>query len=409
MEQWRRNLYILWGAVFLLMAAMTSIIPFLPLYIKQDMGIVSKGEVALWSGLIFGVNFLMAFLISPFWGKLADRYGRKLMVLRAGFGMAVIITSMGLATNVYQLFLLRLLNGLFSGFNPASIALVAANTPKEKAGYALGVLQSGTVAGSIIGPLLGGILAGYIGFRNIFFYTGLMILVAVLIVLFFVKEDFKPDLSMGKSSLTANFKVIAKTEPLLSLFFISFMIQFAALNVMPVLPLYIEELGVSGGSVAFFAGLIAASTGFANMLSSPKLGKLGDQYGSDKVLYFSLLAAAFLFIPQAFSTNIWQFVLWRFLLGIALGGLMPSINALVRQYAPKGMVSRTFGFSSSAVFLGNMLGPIAGGTLAGFIGLKGIFLFTSVLLFFNFFWMRSRVNHKLQTDRGKEKNPLNAS
>ncbi len=192
MEQWKRNLYILWGASFLLMAAMTSIMPFLPLHIEQNMGITSKEEAAKWAGIIFSANFFTAFLVSPFWGKVADRRGRKPMLLRAGFGMAIVISLMGLATNVYQLLALRLLNGLIAGFNPAATALVATNTPKEKVGYSLGVLQSGVVAGSIIGPLLGGFLADYVGFRAIFVYTGVLILLAALIVLIFVKEDFKP-------------------------------------------------------------------------------------------------------------------------------------------------------------------------------------------------------------------------
>ncbi len=402
MEQWRKNVYILWGSVFLLMAAMTSIIPFLPIYIKQEMGIQSKEQIALWSGLIFGVNFFTAFLVSPIWGKLADKYGRKLMVLRAGFGMAIIITSMGMATNVYHLFFLRMLNGLFSGFNPASIALVAANTPKEQAGYALGMLQSGSVAGSIIGPLLGGVLAEYIGFRRTFFYTGIMILIAVLIVLFFVKEEFKADKKANSTGFVDDFKTIAGTQPLLSLFFVAFLIQFAALNVMPVLPLFIEDLVPPGGRISLFAGLIAAATGLANMLSSPSLGRFGDKYGSEKVLFYSLLGTAVLFIPQSFSSSVWQLMFWRFLLGVSLGGLLPAINALIRHYAPKGMVSRTFSYSNSAVSLGNMVGPIVGGSLSGIIGIRGVFLFTSILLFINSYWMKKLVSQRIDIEKGKE-------
>ena len=239
MEQWRRNLYILWGAVFLLMAAMTSVIPFLPLHIEQNMGIQSEDMIATWAGLIFGANFFTAFLFSPFWGNMADKYGRKLMILRSGFGMAIVITLMGLATNVYQLLLLRLLNGVIAGFNPAAIALVATNTPKERVGFALGTLQSGAVAGSIIGPLLGGLLAEYIGFRQIFLYTGILILISTFIVLFFVKEEFMPSAKAQEKSFVKDFNTIIGTQPLLALFGVSFLVQFAALNVMPILPLYI--------------------------------------------------------------------------------------------------------------------------------------------------------------------------
>lgn len=403
MEQWRKNLYILWGAVFILMAGMSSIIPFLPLHIEQNMGIESGDKVAIWSGLIFGINFLTAFLFSPFWGRLADRYGRKIMILRSGFGMAIVIALMGLATNVYQLFFLRMLNGVISGFNPSAIALVAVNTPKEKVGYALGILRSGSVAGTIIGPFFGGFLANYIEFREIFLYTGLLTLIAAFIVLFFLKEEFTPDKTYKKSSFVTDIKILANTDPLLPLFGVGFFMQFAILNVMPIIPLYIGELDPPGGQVSFFAGLVASSTGFASMLSSPRLGMLGDKYGSEKVLFYAIIATGILFIPQAFATNVWQLMIWRFLQGITLGGLLPSIDTLIRHFAPKGMESRTYGYNSSSIFLGNMLGPIVGGVLSGIIGYKGVFIFTAILLLINGFWIKNLLNKRIQAIRLQEK------
>jgi len=392
MEQWKRNLYILWGASFLLMAAMTSIMPFLPLHIEQNMGITSKEEAAMWAGIIFSANFFTAFLVSPFWGKVADRYGRKPMLLRAGFGMAIVISLMGLATNVYQLLILRLLNGLIAGFNPAATALVATNTPKEKVGYSLGVLQSGSVAGSIIGPLLGGFLGDYVGFRAIFVYTGVLILLAALIVLIFVKEDFKPqDKTVKKTKIGYDLKLIYSTQPLTALFIAAFMMQFATAIVFPVLPLYVGELNPPDGRISFFAGLVAATTGIANVLFAPKLGKLGDKYGSEKILFYSLIGAAVFFIPQGFVSNVWELMFWRLLLGVTIGGLLPSLNSLIRRFSPVGMESMIFGYSNSAIMLGNMLGPLLGGTLAGIVGIRNTFVLTGVLLFINGVWVRGKV------------------
>lgn len=402
MEQWKKNLYILWGAVFLLMAAMTSIMPFLPLHIEQNMGIESDKDISLWAGFIFGANFFSAFLFSPIWGRIADRYGRKIMILRSGFGMAIVVSLMGLANNVYQLFFLRLLNGVIAGFNPSAIALVATGTPKDKVGYALGTLQSGAVAGTIIGPTLGGFVADYIGFKRIFVYTGILILIAAFIVLFFVKEDFdKKEAKEHKSSFKNDFQTIIKTQPLLALFSVSFLITFAAQNVLPILPLFIKELGPPGGRISFFAGIVAGVMGFANMLASPKLGKLGDKYGSEKVLFYSLLGAAIFFLPQGFAGNVWQLMFWRFLLGITLGGLLPSVNSLVRLFAPKGLESTTYGYSNSAIFLGGMLGPITGGILAGFIGFQGVFLFTAIILFIDSIWVKRMINKKIQNVKGE--------
>lgn len=386
------------------MAAMTSVIPFLPLYVEQNMGVTSKDEAAWWAGIIFSANFLTAFLVSPFWGKVADRKGRKLMLLRSAFGMAVVISLMGLATNVYQLLALRLLNGLIAGFNPAATALVATNTPKEKVGYSLGILQSGTVAGSIIGPLLGGFLADYVGFRYVFLYTGVLILLSAFIVLFFVKEDFKkPSTSAKKTSFAEDIKIIITTQPLMALFFSAFLIQFATLIVMPVLPLYIGELGPPGGKVSFFAGLVSATTGFSNMLFSPRLGKLGDKYGSEKVLYYALFIAALVFIPQGFANSVWELMIWRFLLGMTLGGLLPSINSLIRRFAPEGMESRTYGYSNSAIFLGNMLGPIVGGSLAGVVGFRKVFFLTGALLLINSFWVKHQVFKRIDQTKQQVK------
>ncbi|MFV9510207.1 MFS transporter [Tepidibacillus sp. LV47] len=389
-------MYILWGAVFLLMAAMSSIMPFLPLYIHQDMGIQSEEQVAMWSGLIFGANFLTAFLFSPLWGKLSDKYGRKIMILRSGFGMSIVISLMGLATNVYHLLLLRLLNGMIAGFNPAAITLVATNTPKERVGYALGMLRSGAVAGSIIGPFLGGFLADYIGFRHIFFYTGVLILIAAIIVLFMVKEDFTPRETEESGNFVKDFKLIVGTQPLIQLFVVAFMIQFATLNVNPVLPLFVQQLDPPGGRVSFFAGLVAAMAGFAEMMAAPRLGKLGDKIGPQKVLFYTMIGAALLFLPQGFSTNIWQLLLWRFLLGLTVGGLLPSVNALTHRFAPKGLESTTFGYSNSATFLGNMIGPITGGFLAGHIGLNGVFFVTAILLLLNGIWTHIAVNKRIK-------------
>lgn len=381
MALWQKNLYILWSAGFIFMAGMTSIMPFLPLHIDKNMGMSSAAEVSMWAGLIFGVNFLSAFFVSPLWGKLGDRYGRKIMILRSGFGMALVTIFMGFATNVYQLLLLRFLNGLVAGFNPASVALVATNTPPAKTGYALGLLNSGAVAGSIIGPLYGGILAEYVTYNQIFIITGILILIAALIVLFFVKEEFAPDPSVVNKSVVADFRLVMNIQPLVIVFFIVFIVQFAIMNINPILSLFVLELNPPGGRVAFFAGLIAAAAGITNVFAAPRLGKISDKKGPELVLLFSVLAASILFIPQGFSTNVWQLMFWRFMLGFALGGILPSIYSIIKKYSPAGLESTTYSYSSSASFLGNLLGPILGGLFAGILGFKGIFFVTAFLLF----------------------------
>jgi len=399
LERWQKNLIVLWVAMFLVQGAMSLIMPFLPFYIEKDMGITDVKQVTFWAGLIFGANFLAAAFFAPMWGRLADKHGRKIMVLRSGFGMAIIISAMGLATNVYQLLFLRFLNGTISGFIPASIALTATNTPKDKSGYALGTLQASGVAGGIIGPFIGGALAKIIGYREIFFITGFSLFVAALAVLLFVKEEFKKPLEEKiKGNMRTDMKTILKTQPLATLFIVAFLIQFAMFSITPILPMFIKSI-TSPLNAAFFAGLISSVTGFANMLSSPRLGKLGDKYGSEKVLFYSTLLAGLLFIPQALSTSIWVLMFWRFLLGLTIGGMLPSVQNLIRHFAPRGKESSTYGLNTSAQFIGNLLGPISGGFLAGFIGLNGVLLMTGTLLIITSLWVKVVVTPKIDLQK----------
>ncbi|UOE92952.1 MFS transporter [Alkalihalobacillus sp. LMS39] len=389
MKLWKRNLAILVVSQFLVIAAMTMIIPFLPLYL-QELGVTDPDKVAIWAGVIFGANFLTAFLFSPFWGRMADKYGRKSMILRSGFGMAIVLSLTGFAVGPVSLLLLRLANGVISGFIPASIGLVSTNTPKERVGYALGILQSGAVSGAICGPLFGGLLAQAFGYRMIFFVTGAVILLAAFVVLFFVKEEFTPAPGMEKTNTIQDFKTIATKGPILSLYCIVFFIQLAIMGVNPLLSLFVQEL-TTEANVAFYAGVAVSVMGFANMIASPQLGKVSDKKGAQHVLFYSLLGVAIFSIPQAFVVELWQLICLRFLLGLCLGGLLPAVNTLIRHYAPKGMESRTYGFSNSAMYLGTMLGPMLGGIIVNIIGIRGLFISASFILFLAIIVMKAKV------------------
>jgi len=404
MIRWKRNLYILVVCQFFVMGAMTMIIPFLPLYL-QELGVTEAKDVSMWTGIIVGANFLTAFLFSPFWGRLADWRGRKLMILRSGFGMALVVSLTGFATGPVSLLLLRLLNGVVSGFIPASIGLVSTNTPKERVGYALGVLQAGAVSGGICGPLFGGLLADLMGFRSIFYVTGALILVAGIVVLFFVHEKFTPTNQQVKTSTLADFKKIIHHAPILSLCMITFLLQLALMGINPLVPIFVQELAPQA-NIAFYAGLTVATMGVANMLTAPVLGKLSDKKGADRVLFFASLGVAIFSIPQAFVVELWQLILLRFFTGLCLGGLLPAVNTLIRLHAPVGMESRTYSFSNSAMYLGNMLGPILGGAAVGLIGIRGIFLLAIIPLVISLILTRFKVTPIERSARRQMKEQL---
>jgi DHA1 family multidrug resistance protein-like MFS transporter len=373
----------------MVMSGMTMIIPFLPLYI-QELGVTDEKQVALWAGIIFAGNFVTAFLFQPFWGRLADKYGRKMMIIRSGVGMAVVMILMGFSTSVWHLLLLRLLNGTISGYMPAAAALVSANTPRERIGFAMGTLQSGAVAGTIFGPVIGGLMVKWVGFAPIFFITGSIFFVGTLLALFMVRESFdrKQAASKPQLSIFRGLQELRRTRELPSLYAVTFMIQFAILSSMPLIPLFVQDMHGQITLLAFYAGLVSSSMGFSNMIASPLIGRLGDRIGFERILSVALVGAALAFIPQAFVQNVWQLMAARFCLGFFIGGLLPSVHALIRKYTPDGMEGRAYSFNTSALALGNMLGPVVGGLLYGIISIRGVFILTAILLFVNFLWVR---------------------
>ena len=290
MSTWKINLIVLWFGQFLVNAGITMITPFLALYLAQDLGVVGEHEIGIWTGLIFAANFMTSFIFQPLWGKLADRYGRKIMLLRSGFGMAIVMVLMGFARNPWELLFLRLLNGTISGFNPAAISLVSGTTPKARMGYAMGMMQSGQVAGTILGPLIGGVLADLVGFRPIFYITGTLILIASFLALFLVKETFDRDEAshIPQVSVIQGFKELSHIPQLLALFAVTFLLQFAMVSPMSLLPLYVQNLHASTVNIAFWAGLVVAVTGISNMISSPILGKVSDKLGAHRILTYCI-------------------------------------------------------------------------------------------------------------------------
>ncbi|MFS0863713.1 MFS transporter [Fredinandcohnia sp. 179-A 10B2 NHS] len=369
----------MWFANFFVAASATMIMPFLSLYI-ETFGDFSESYVQRWAGLVFAAAFVTAFFISPLWGRFGDRNGYKKILLITGTGIAVSIFLMGYVTSVEQLFFLRLFMGAVTGFIPTSLALISSQTPKEIAGKTLGTLQMGNVSGSLFGPLLGGILADAVGFQYTFVLTAVVILLSVLLVAVGIKE-VKPNEQNSTKKKYSRKEVlihIFKNPVLLTVMFISFLIQAANFSVQPLLALYVTQLSDST-NIVFLAGMAFSATGFGNLLFTRQWGKFGDRIGHEKILTVLMIAASILFIPQALVTELWQLVLVRFLFGMAVGGLIPCMTAYIRQVAPLSMQGEVQGYNVSFRFLGNVVGPVTGGILSGFFGISSVFFVTSAL------------------------------
>ncbi|GEB75785.1 MFS transporter [Sporolactobacillus inulinus CASD] len=382
---WKKNLYVVWFGSFATAAGMSQIIPFLPLYIEK-LGITDTAAIESWSGLIFGGTFFVSAIVSPLWGKLADKYGRRPMLLRASLGMCLIVFCMAFAQNVYQLFALRLIMGFVSGFIPASIILVATQTPKTHSGWALGMLSTGGIAGSLIGPLIGGLLAEYMGMRLVFIDTSALLFCAFLASLLFVKEKV-----VVKEKKTPSMKQVWEMTPHVGLFFAmfltTFMVQLANMSIQPIITVYVKILSPGIEHLELMSGVVVAAAGLASVIAAPFLGKLSDRIGPRRILVYALVLTGIIFIPQAFVTNAWQLTVLRFLLGLTTAGLLPSINTLVKKMAPPSITGQLFGYNQSAQFLGTLGGSLLGGHMAAAFGIKYVFFSTSFLLLVNAVWV----------------------
>ena len=385
-EPWQRNLYVLWIGEFFMTAGMSLVIPFLPLYISQ-LGVHQIASLEVWSGLIFSATFMISVFAQPVWGRLADRVGRKIMLIRSGIGMALIMASMGLVQNVWELFALRALMGSVAGFIAAAIALQATQTPEEHAGRALGILQTGAVAGNLLGPFIGGALSETIGIRHVFFLTGGFQMVAAILVILFVRENFVPDPAANSVTTRDFFRRLADTRIILPLFVVTLVIQLAYLSIEPIVTIYVHLLMPHTTQLALISGATFAAIGIGNMISAPPLGKLADRVGSQKILWWSIMAAAILYIPQAFVRSAYELMALRLILGLAVGGLQPSVQALIRRHAPKEMLGRAYGFNTSFMQIGNLVGPNLGGFVSSVFGIPSIFFVTSALLMLDSLWI----------------------
>jgi MFS family permease len=379
--------------MFVTSIGLSQIAPVLPLFIK-DLGVHDTGLIAQFSGIAFGVTFIISAIFSPIWGLAADKFGRKPMLLRASLGMAIIIGCMGFAQNVYELIGLRLLLGVIAGYTTACTTLIATQTDKEHVGRALGTLSTASIAGSLLGPMIGGYIVENFGLQNVFFITGALLLIAFIATALFVKESFTRE---DKKVLSA--KEIWRTLPnkniMITLFVTFFVITLALYSIEPIITVYISHLSHDTTHVALLAGLAFSASGLATIIAAPLLGKTSDKIGAHKVILVALIVAGIIFIPQAFVNNTWQLIGLRFLLGLTTAGLIPSVNILVKRLTPDSMTGRVFGFNMSAGYLGAFGGSVLGGQLAGWFGIRYVFLVTSGLLLINAVWVYFKVYKKL--------------
>jgi DHA1 family multidrug resistance protein-like MFS transporter len=387
---WQRTLWVMVGIQFVMTMAFSMLTPIMPLFLPV-LGVTHASAIDLWAGILGGVTSLVAAFVSPLWGRVADRRGRKLMLVRSSLAIGVFTALMGAAANVWQFFAFRALMGVFAGFSSAAIALVASQVPEERLGYALGWLSTGQLVGSLVGPLLGGGLADVThSYRIPFYCTSAMIFVALGLVSLSVHERFVAPARSGRSAIESLI-ALARSPGLAALFFVLLMAQFGVRTVQPIVTLYVKQMIGLSPNLATLSGIAFSVTGLADVVASPFLGKRSDVLGYRRVLLICLMGAGLMTVPQAFTNNYWVFTAERFGVGMFVGGILPTANALVGRLTSRSERGSVYGMTSSAMFLGNSLGPLTGGGVAAALGLRWVFLVTAAVLLANWLWVYLRV------------------
>jgi DHA1 family multidrug resistance protein-like MFS transporter len=376
------------GIQFIMTMSFSFLSPIMPLFLPE-LGVHTEAGIDLWSGILNGSTSFVAAFASPLWGRLADRYGRKPMLIRSSCAIAVFTAFMGMALDVWQFFAARALMGVFAGFSSTAMALVASQVPEQRLGYALGWLSTGQLVGSLVGPVIGGVLADVTGSYRIPFYcTSAVTFIAMALVWRGVNEQFVPvDAGQRKRSGIRGLALMIGAAGVMPLFFVLFMAQFSTRAVQPVVTLFVQEIVGMRPDLATLGGLAFSVTGLAGMIAVPLLGKHSDEIGYRRVLLICLAGATLTSLPQAFAYNYWTFAAERFGVGLFIGGILPAANALVGRMVSRADRGTIYGLTASATFLGNSMGPLTGGAIAASFGLRWVFLITAALLLANLVWV----------------------
>ena len=314
-SRWQVTLWAMVGIQFIMTMSFSFLSPIMPLFLPE-LGVHTEAGIDLWSGILNGSTSFVAAFTSPLWGRLADRYGRKPMLIRSSCAIAVFTAFMGLSQTVWQFFAARALMGVFAGFSSTAMALVASQVPEQRLGYALGWLSSGQLVGSLVGPVIGGMLADIThSYRIPFYCTSAVTFAAVFLVWRGVHERFVRPGAHRRRSGIRGLALMIGAAGVLPLFFVLFMAQFGTRAVQPLVTVFVQELLGPRPDLATLGGLAFSVTGLAGMVAVPLLGKHSDEIGYRRVLLICLVGATLTSLPQAFVGSYWVFVVERFGVG----------------------------------------------------------------------------------------------
>lgn len=374
------------GVVFLaqLMTAVgfSIVFPFLPLYV-EDLGSSTGWSVEILAGLVIGVQGFTMMIASPLWGAVSDRYGRKMMSMRALFGGSIILLLMGFSRSAEDLIFLRALQGLVTGTVAANAALVAAAVPREHIGFSMGTLQVGLWGGIAAGPLIGGVMADAFGFRVPFFVTAVLMVISGILIYFGVHEEFdreKVKNSDNRMGLVEQWRHVVGADGVTYVYLLRFFDNVGRSLIIPIAPIFVVSLlPATVAQQSIYAGLVMAVSSATSTFSGVYLGRLGDRIGHRSVLTGCAALAAVFYVPQMFVTNVWQLLALQAITGIAAGGLISAASALLAQYTEPGEEGAVYGIDNAIISGARAVAPLVGGVIAVLVGARGTFGAAAVL------------------------------
>lgn len=358
----------------------TMLIPFLPIYMQNELG-ATADNVSLWSGVTYAITFAISAFVSPIWGKLSDKMGKKPMIIRASFLLAITYFLGGIVRTPFELFLVRAFQGIASGLWPACLVMMSACVPKNKLGISMGLMQSANICGGIIGPLLGGILATAFGMRNSFYVGAVALsLITVTTVLFIKEPPAASEKEINKAQNTSYLTFI-KDKNILILLLCVCMTNMVILQIQPIVSLYVQQLSHNSDKAVLLTGFIMSLGGIAGALASPLWGKTGQKVGFYKTITLAFISAGLLMSLQGVPNSLVLFGLMQFLCGLGFSGIFPSANSILVLLTPPSSRGMGFGSLFSAQMIGGALGPVIGGVIVSFMSFNTVYIISGSILF----------------------------
>lgn len=377
---WKILLAMMVTFALMMSSSYTMLIPFLPIYMQSELG-ATADNVSLWSGVTYAITFAISAFVSPIWGKLSDKMGKKPMIIRASFLLAITYFLGGIVRTPFELFLVRAFQGIASGLWPACLVMMSACVPKNKIGISMGLMQSANICGGIIGPLLGGILATAFGMRNSFYVGAVALsLITVTTILFIKEPSVSPEKEINKAQNTSYLSFI-KDKNILILLLCVCMTNLVILQIQPIVSLYVQQLSHNSDKAVLLTGFIMSLGGIAGALASPLWGKTGQKVGFYKTITLAFISAGLLMSLQGIPNSLVLFGLMQFLCGLGFSGIFPSANSILVLLTPPSSRGMGFGSLFSAQMIGGALGPVIGGVIVSFMSFNTVYIISGSILF----------------------------